>query len=823
MAPVMAPVIRSQRQIQAAFLALTTVCIRASHGGTEEPSALYVTSRLQILTNSDELDAHSAVVSDAVDELEQQSQAQFYWASLSLSQDVAPLQPQLQPSNTATTPVGGNYESLFRGGAPRSNLAMTSSARRTTTATDRVLGIESKVRNTSDVGGLLGSSANSSAVTNQKRNPIINDPRIRGSRVGQVNAAGSYWVPARIDLDTMLSKVDSDLIEQINVVKGPYAAQFGPGTEFLNFELKGTPRSESGTEYGGSSSLNYQTNGDQWYGRQTFFIAEENWGARVGYGHRTATDYQDGSGNYIPSSYHSRDFDVAVGFDVAPGRTLEMIYLRQDQTGVELAGQAFDIDSLVTNGVEATWTDREVEWADRFIAEVWYNGTQLKGSAQRPAKRRILPYLDTVRFVGTTRVDSQSTGTSLKSEWEVGTDQTLTAGADFRFVRQHLDQVSSGRFGFNFFNNANSPIPTSATANPGLFLEYQDSSFDDLRITTGLRGDVVVAKLLEDAPSLQNVGGFTSYASILGTHDFGQSYGLWSTFLTAEYDLDENWMLSAGVGHGQRAPTLTELYAAGPFMLLLQNGPTTTGEPRLNPERRTQLDLGLIYKEDRWRAGVNGFYAWVNDRVTFEALSVRRGPPFGDVQQFNTKYVNTDLATLAGFEANAEYDVAPWISFFTTINYVEGTDETRNGNFATRQADGAIASQRVAGVRGSRANLAVPLNDREALPGIAPLQARSGVRVNGMLQDVKWNVEFAARMVAEQDRVAASLLESATPGYTVLDVRSHWLFNEHFSLVAGVENLTDKTYREHFDFRSQDGQSVTQPGLNFYIGTELSY
>lgn len=770
-------------------------------------------------------DEYAEAVFAAIDELETQSQAEVYLASLSLSQDTAAPQPQLQQPTTATL-RGNNSDSLFRGGAPRSNLASVApAAKRYASATDRVLGIEAKVRNSSDVGGLLGASANSSSVTNQKRNPIINDPRVRGNRVGQTNAAGSYWVPARIDLDTMLSKIDSNLIDEINVVKGPYAAQFGPGTEFLNFELKGTPRSESGTEYRGSSALNYQTNGDQWYGRQTFYIADENWGARVGYGHRTATDYQDGSGNYIPSSYNSRDFDLAIGFDVAPGRTLEMIYLRQDQTGVELAGQAFDIDSLVTNGVEVTWTDREVEWADRFIAEVWYNDTQVKGGAQTPAKRKTFPFLDIIRYVGTTRVDSQSTGTSFKSEWEIDTDQTLTAGADFRFVRQHLDEISSGRFGFNFFNNANSPIPASATANPGLFLEYKDSSVDDLRWTTGVRTDIVVAEMLDDASALQNVGtGSVTYASMLGTNDFDQSFGLWSTYLTAEYDLDENWMLTGGVGHGQRAPSLTELYAAESFMFLLQNGlNTVTGDPRLNPERRTQIDLGLKYEEERWRAGINGFYAWVNDRITFEAMSVRRGPPFGNVQQINLRYVNTDLATLSGFESNAEYDVAPWISVFSTVNYVEGTDETRNGDFATRQANGLNASQRVTGVRGALANAGVPLRSREALPGIAPLQARSGVRLNGMLQDVKWNVEFAARMVAEQDRVAASLLESSTPGYTVLDVRSHWLFNEHFSIVTGVENLTDKSYREHFDFRSQDGQSVRQPGLNFYFGSELTY
>jgi outer membrane receptor protein involved in Fe transport len=44
-------------------------------------------------------------------------------------------------------------------------------------------------------------------------------------------------------------------------------------------------------------------------------------------------------------------------------------------------------------------------------------------------------------------------------------------------------------------------------------------------------------------------------------------------------------------------------------------------------------------------------------------------------------------------------------------------------------------------------------------------------------------------------------------------------------MVAGIENLTDKLYREYLDFRSPNSGALTvfQPGVNFYFGTELSY
>jgi hypothetical protein len=44
-------------------------------------------------------------------------------------------------------------------------------------------------------------------------------------------------------------------------------------------------------------------------------------------------------------------------------------------------------------------------------------------------------------------------------------------------------------------------------------------------------------------------------------------------------------------------------------------------------------------------------------------------------------------------------------------------------------------------------------------------------------------------------------------------------------LVSGVENFTDKNYREHLDFRSENPNAVSmlQPGANFYVGAEVTY
>lgn len=757
--------------------------------------------------------------------------------SYSFKQDTVPLQPlpvePLAPT-APTTASASQMASIFRGDAPRSDLNTTAPPPRETIAADRVLGIESKARSTSDVGSLLSRSSRNQGVVAQKRSPIITDPRIRGSRVGQLGASGSYWVPARIDLDTMLSKLDSQLIESVDVVKGPYAAEYGPGFEFFHFTLLSSPRSEDGTQVGGSSGATFQTNGEQWYGRQTFHIAAEDYGVRLGYGHRTGSDYKSGDGTGIPSSYESRDLDLALGFDLTEDQSLELFFLHQDQTDVELPGQAFDLDSSRTNAFEATWIHRDIGWADQLEIEGWYNETRLKGNAQNPSKRRTFPILDVINYTGTTDVESASTGARAQAVWEIDDGRALKAGVDVRVVRQELDEISSGQFGFVVFNNANSPIPRSLSANPGLFVELTDDTIDGLHLRAGARTDVVTSEVIDDAARLQNLStGLTplSIEDILGTGELDQSFGLWSAYLAADYELDDHWTLKAAAGHGQRPPSLTEMYAAESFMFLLQSGlNTVTGDPRLDAERRWQVDLGAEYQDERFRARVNGFHAWIHDRITFEAMSTRLGPPLGQVEQVNLKYVNTDRATLAGFETDGEYFIYPWLSVFGSASYVEGRDLTRNGDFATLQADGVTGAPSVR-VPGAQRGDFSGLNDntagggagKEPLPGIPPLEGRFGVRVHGTLNDGLWNLELAARAVDQQDRVARSLNETTTDGYTVLDLRGYWQVNEHLNVLAGVENLTDKQYREHFDFRTPSGLSIAQPGINFYFGSELVY
>jgi outer membrane receptor protein involved in Fe transport len=631
-----------------------------------------------------------------------------------------------------------------------------------------------------------------------------------------------------MDLDTVLSKIDSRLLSDVIAIKGPYAARYGPGLSHLDVDLLDSPRYDDGFHAQGLTGTDYKTNGEGWSGRQMLWGGASDWGFRAAYGHRTGNDYTSGGGIGVPSSYNSRDVNVALGRDFCNDRSIEFHYLRMDQTGVELPGQAFDIDVLCTDGYDVMYSIADQPWYDRMDLDVWYNRTRFDGSAQRAGKRRQFPYYDDILFVGFTDVDSMSTGFRSAVTWEGVEDERLTAGADLRFVKQELNEISSGQIGLHIWDDANSPIPKSYQANPGLFLEYVAPLGERWTVNAGARGDLVCADVIDDPAKLASLGTQStpaqpiSLADILGSDEFAQTFGLWAAYVTGEYEIDCCWTAEFAAGYAQRPPSLTELYAAESFMFVLQNGLNIlTGDPRLNPEQLCQIDVGLRLDTDRFRGRIGGYHGWAWDYITFENTGIQRGPS-GEIEQVRLKYVNTDLATFLGAELYGECDWNDWLTPFATVSYIEGRDRTRNGDFATWSSGPGRPSSRWPGLpRGAFSG--VSGSEEEPLPGISPLESRLGFRLHQPVQSPRWSAELSARLVDRQDRVASSLLETPTPGFTVWDLRSYWRATDRLLLIAGVENFTDRNYREHLDFRSPSGIQMFQPGISSYFGGELTY
>lgn len=672
-------------------------------------------------------------------------------------------------------------------------------------AADAVFSPEATGRKTADIGDLLKQSKSAHGVDVQRRTPIVTDTRIRGQRVGQVLASGSYWAPARMDLDTMMNKIDSRLIENAILVKGPYATRYGPGFRFVDIDFIHSPRYERGTEMHGLSSATFNSNGEQWYGRQSAWGGSEDYGFHISYGHRTGNDYQTGDNGFtLPTSYKSRDLFTAFGIDLSDHETLEFNVLRLDQTDVEFPGLVFDLNFLVTDGYEVTYTDTRPFLGDEFTAEVWYNRTRFEGDTLRPGKNGQIPTLvfdleSVSGFDGfaVTDGDALSGGYRFENAFEyttfTGFDGRLALGTDLIVLNQELNDVEPESADPN---DNNFPLPRSHSVDVGVYLEDIEQVNERLKMTAGLRMDGVIADAVD------SVDGVPDSMTVSLDSELEQDFLLGSAYLTAEYSVSPGWTVDLGFGTAHRAPTLTELYTLSSFIGSLQRGVTfLVGDPQLKSEKLYQIDVGAEFRGEDVRFGIYGHHAWIHDYITYDLFAAAGG---ADGLPQGAAFVNTDLATLAGFESFAQADLTRSLSVFSIVSFVEGRDHSRN----TPSRQSGLAT---------RSNVD---KDEEALPGIAPLEARVGVLLQDPSPERRWGLEFLARIVDNQDRVATSLEESATPGFTTYDVRSYvrkgpWLWT------AGIENLTDKFYREHIDYRS--GLGVFRPGIGFYCGAQVNY
>jgi outer membrane receptor protein involved in Fe transport len=370
-------------------------------------------------------------------------------------------------------------------------------------------------------------------------------------------------------------------------------------------------------------------------------------------------------------------------------------------------------------------------------------------------------------------------------------------------------------------------IPNSNMTDPGFFAEFSVPVNDRFKVKSGGRLDLVQTTS-ESRLIYGNIDFFgapsapgapvdrVAFDPIIFSvkpweNNLTRNFTLLSGYLSSEFKVDSNWTALSAVGYAERAPTLTELYAAGPFVGVLQQGTLRLiGDPNLNKEQLTQFDVGLRADYGKFTGTVNGFYAWVHNYITFDRN--KQGPGISQVI-----FTNTDLATLAGGEVTGQYQLLDWLTPFGNLAYVQGEDRTHIDN---RRLPQLASSRRVNPLTGEQAAAV------EALPQIPPLEFRSGFRIHQAKPNPKWQIEFAARTVMGQNNIATSLGEFATAGFTIFDIRSYWQVTDRMLVTAGVENLNDKLYREHLDPISGNILGVDplyRPGTNFYFATQLTY
>jgi outer membrane receptor protein involved in Fe transport len=734
-------------------------------------------------------------------------------------------QPPAQPTTQPTTPPApttgtGAAASFFglpsvagAGSASTSAAAATAAAAPAMAATN-VAG-QSAIPSSS-VGNLLANSNSAQGVEVQKRSPAVGDPRIDGLHFGQIVtfADGGYWFPARVDLDTVVSKLNPSDISDILVIRGPFSVRFGPGFAFLDIRSMATPRSTTGEfDVHGGTTLNYRSNGPAFQGQQSLWGGNTNWGFRLTYDVNAAGDYVTGDGTKMPSSYNVQFMNFAYGIDLADHQSLEVRYLHVQQRNVLLPGLLTDINSLVSDAFVARYTVTHGSCFDKLTVDAWVNSTSFNGDSANTQTRAQIPQLNNIfpsnlsadnAIIDATfnpvRLDINTEGKALSygarevTMWGDTKGPTFATGLDVRVFRNNYNEFDA--FDLSVLPGtglpANLGIPNAQQLDVGGFADASLPVGEAVILKAGGRLDYVITQFLNFGPNVS----VPNYLTEVGD-PVNRNFLLFGAYATGELKLNSNWTTQFGYGFAERPPTLTELYTGGAFLGLIQNGFNSIyGVPTLRPEEMHELNASLTAKYEKVRAGGSAFYAFVPNYITYNdlgAFTVNNivvpgvGTLTGTTPIERLQFMNTGLGTLYGFNAYGEWDALPWLTPFATLSFVEGWDQSRG----------------------------------LALPGIPPLQSRIGLRIHEVGTNPRWGVEYTARMVATQDLFASYLGEQRTGGFVVHYLRAYWQPRTNIQLLAGIENLGNLQYREHLDLRT--GFGVFQPGINFYTGFRISY
>lgn len=669
-------------------------------------------------------------------------------------------------------------------------------------------------------GTIMRDVGSSNTITLQRRNTVSYDPHVRGFRYGQVlSRVGGVWSPVRQDLDSPISKLDPSLIEDIAIIPGPYASRYGPGFAFIDIETAATPRYQGGSESHATIGETFHANRGRQHGRATVYGGGSDWGFIGHYGSRTGSDYRSGNNTLIPSSYDNQSFLGQLGFDVTSHSKIEFRYDRLDQNDTEYALQFFDINYLGNDSTSIRYTDVDPGGPfSQVLFDAWYNRTRYNGNDKNPSKA---PVVDRVRsaltegipgaqyadvlFVGNTSGDRMLTGGRLMGTLGDVSDVHNRIGADYRFEDQEIRE--------NFWIQDDTPPPPSdvTTFSTNLPKSWMNDVgvFDELVLpvssywttTLGVRADIVDS---DARASDIRMGG-----NIEG-RDVSQHEALYAFYLINDVALTTNWSSRFGFGHGQRPPTLVERYADGIFLGIIQSGfSRVIGDPNLAKERLWQIDWGLSCEYDQFRGRGTLYNSWVLDFATYKGNVINS--PDGARLLYST---NTDLATMAGFELYGEGDLSEYVTLFSAMNYVQGTDQ---------QIDAPLW-------------------------GVAPLAGLAGVRIHDANKGQTWGAELGLRMVDRQNRAGLIRnvfdptvlvpIEQPTAGFSTVNLRSYYNYTRNVSFVMGIENLLDKNYLEHLDLRlSQQlapvgntqgipnlpAVAALSPGFTFYTGVEINH
>lgn len=591
------------------------------------------------------------------------------------------------------------------------------------------------------------------------------DPVLRGMFGSRLNILTNGGVmlgacPNRMDAPT--SYISPETYDRLTVIKGPQSVIWGPGGSAGTILFEREPEKFGTLGSRVNASLLAGSNGrfdkvldaaagnSQAYAR---FVGNQS----------RSDDYHDGNDDTVPSRWDKWNGDVTLGWTPDQDTLLELTAGKGDgearYAGRGMDGSQFKRESLGLRFEKSNLGDV----LDKVEAQVYYNYADhvMDNYSLRTPSGSGMMGMPMV-----SNVDRRTMGARVKATWRWA-DVQLVSGLDAQ-TNEHRQR---GGMGVDA-HKGQAWTKDADFHNYGAFSELTWYVSDADRLISGARLDRASAR---------------DFRKGSATEGDTRADTLPSGFVRYEHDLAA---ISAttyiGLGHAQRFPDYWELFSP-------KQAPAGAANAfdGIKPEKTTQLDFGIQYRDERLEAWASGYVGQIRDYILFDYRTGMMGMSTSQAQNIDARIMGGELGAAYTLSENWKAD--------TTLAYAWGKNSS----------------------------------DGKALPQMPPLESRLGLTYS---RDV-WSVGALWRLVAAQNRIAENQGNvvgkdyDKSAGFGVFSLNGAYKVNNNLKLSAGVDNLFDKTYAEHlnlagnagFGYPATDPQPVNEPGRTFWTKVDFSF
>lgn len=643
-----------------------------------------------------------------------------------------------------------------------------------------------------DIGDFLRNEPNVAGI---RKGGVSIDPVVRGFKYSQVTVLLNNGVkieggcPNR--MDPVASHVESENIDKIEIVKGPYILKYGPVMGALINLQTVRPHPWETPSIHGKVLYGFETN---WNGQREHIYLEGG-NKRVyfnaGGGFKGYGSYTAGNHELYNTSFQKLYGTAGLGFSIGTKSSLIVNYM-YDQ-GKNVLFPALPMDERLDKTHVAS-----VNFTSENISKTW---ERLQFQAYFSPVHHVMDNLNRASaktMQAVTTVDARNGGGKLVTAYTVG-NHSIVAGVDYEDIWKNGEKVMTMKMvmegdtfisvkHFNVWNNA-------CYRNAGLFGEYK-IPLKTTEFSAALRLDYNQAHS-QDTFRLVKEG--ISYFDETSSAFFNVSFGL-----GVRIELPHGFYLNGALGLGTRSPSLLERFIK--LMPVQFDSYDYLGNPQLKPEHNWQADLSAEWHHQEAGAfSIGGFFSLITNYITGKVLPSSVIKPSTQGAPGVKQFYNAEAVYLTGFEVTWQSPVSK--QWFCMLNAA-----------ATWGIQPDAVKYVVTG--GQVVDQVAVHND--PLPEIPPLEGtiQGGYRFfkNKLIPSV------TVRIVNAQMRVSESYGEQTTPGFVTaaLAVRySPWKF---ISVAGGIENIFDTPYYEHLNRRMIGSTSpLYEPGRAFYVNAVFRF